>query len=654
MILLTMLIFTVGNLEAANYYFSTSTGDDSRTNGVAQHSSTPWKTIEKLNSISTLLKPGDSIFFKRGDVFHGTITLKSSGTGTAPIVITAYGNGINPVISGVTTLNAWKLYSKGIYTSNCSACKSVSVNMVLINGVQQAMGRYPNSGYLTYTTHRHNKSIGGILNGNPTDWRGAELVIRKNHWLIDRCLIGECSGGKISYSEGSATEPTDGFGFFFQNDPRAIDKFGEWFYDRVTENIMLYFGNYPPSSYSIEVSVINNLLVMDGCHSIRIQNLSLTGAASRAFYIKNSKDIQIRNCAVDLSATDGIVGSGSVNLLVQSTIINHALNDAINLDSSCRMAIVRDNRIKNTGMIPGMGKSGSGTYQALSIFGANSLVIGNEIDSTGYNAIYFGGDGTTIENNLITNFCTTKDDGAGIYIGDWFPSAGKRILGNIILMGQGVKEGTNEKNLLPVEGIYIDDNSANVEISSNAVADCSDAGIKIHNARNIRLDGNILFNNGNQLLVAHDNLQPNSPVRDLQARKNIFFSLKPEQPCLYIYSVNDDLGSMALMDSNFYYRPATDRSYIKAVANIWSAKTVANDFSLSRWQEDYRQDQHSKTIASTTDLKKIVFEYNFSPKMKQISQQATYLMPGHVGVASTMQLQPYQATIYFKSTGNKY
>src|SRR4029078_6284111 len=88
---LTAILLTV-NASATNYYFSSSSGDDNRSSSQAQNSATPWKTISKLNSIFSTLNGGDVIYFKRGDVFYGGITVSKSGSSTSSLIkFDAYG-----------------------------------------------------------------------------------------------------------------------------------------------------------------------------------------------------------------------------------------------------------------------------------------------------------------------------------------------------------------------------------------------------------------------------------------------------------------------------------------------------------------------------------------------------------------------------------
>jgi len=48
-----------------------------------------------------------------------------------------------PVISGLSSLSLWSETSKGVYKT-ISTSHLPEMKMLLLNGIQQAMGRYPN------------------------------------------------------------------------------------------------------------------------------------------------------------------------------------------------------------------------------------------------------------------------------------------------------------------------------------------------------------------------------------------------------------------------------------------------------------------------------------------------------------------------------
>src|SRR4051794_6877824 len=106
--LLSVLAISLGvSANAKNYYFSSSQGDDNRSSSQAQNSSTPWRSIDKLNSYFKYLQPGDKIYFKSGDTFYGAIYTTRSGSSSSPITFSSYGSGSKPVISGLTTVTSW-------------------------------------------------------------------------------------------------------------------------------------------------------------------------------------------------------------------------------------------------------------------------------------------------------------------------------------------------------------------------------------------------------------------------------------------------------------------------------------------------------------------------------------------------------------------
>ncbi len=78
------------------FYVDSLLGNDSF-NGLSM--STPFRSIVAINRLS--LKPGDRVYFKRGQTFSGIkLYLEDSGSNENPIVFGAYGNGTLPVLDG--------------------------------------------------------------------------------------------------------------------------------------------------------------------------------------------------------------------------------------------------------------------------------------------------------------------------------------------------------------------------------------------------------------------------------------------------------------------------------------------------------------------------------------------------------------------------
>lgn len=83
---------SLGCLAQNKTYYVSSSGND---NSDGLSPSTPWKSIEKVNSRTFL--PGDKILFKGGDVWHGQLFPQGSGNDGNPITLSSYGVG-RPVI----------------------------------------------------------------------------------------------------------------------------------------------------------------------------------------------------------------------------------------------------------------------------------------------------------------------------------------------------------------------------------------------------------------------------------------------------------------------------------------------------------------------------------------------------------------------------
>jgi hypothetical protein len=108
--------------SATTYYVSSSTGNDANS---GTSLSTAWQTIAHVNART--FQPGDSILFKRGDVWNESLVPPSSGSSGSPIAFDAYGTGAPPNLTGHYTVpatawvpvtgNAWKAPVPSTYTT---------------------------------------------------------------------------------------------------------------------------------------------------------------------------------------------------------------------------------------------------------------------------------------------------------------------------------------------------------------------------------------------------------------------------------------------------------------------------------------------------------------------------------------------------------
>jgi len=650
---LFLFCFAYNKGESANYYFSSGTGIDSRTSTEAQNLLTPWKTLTKLNAFMSSLQPGDSVLFKRGEVFYGSFTVTKSGTAALPITFSAYGSGAKPEISGLTSLSIWTNKSTNVWEADCPTC-GTSVNNLLINDVPQQIGRYPNitdtkKGYLFFESHVSNTQITDNQLPASPDWTGGELVVRTNHWLIDRAPIVQHSGNAINYTGSSSFTTENNWGYFIQNHPLTLDKYGEWYYNPTTKKVLVYTNAANPSSIAVEVATVGTLVSIQSQKYIRLNNLEFTGSNTVAIDMSYAQSVNINNCIISSSGLNGINAISSSFISFENNAITNTKNNALYFYWDCNNSTIRNNSILNTGTFAGSGKNNMDSYIAITIYGTQNMVEYNNIDSTGYIPIFFIGDYTTIKNNYITNFLFTKDDGGGIYLGgDGCASTvvlqSRKVIGNILLNGIGAPEGTN--NIYGYAwGIDLDDNISNVEVNGNTMANMEIAGLFLHNAHEIAITNNTSYNNEEQFSIEYGSC-PAGLIRNLTFNNNILFAKTATQLIFNFQTSANDAGSFGVFDNNYYCRPL----------NVNQAMAVnTSRYNLAQWQTAYGKDANSKTsplkFTSNPD-ENIRFEYNATQTPKVIALTHEYIDVKSTNYSGSITLQPYTSVVLLKKSGS--
>nr|WP_319509289.1 right-handed parallel beta-helix repeat-containing protein [uncultured Draconibacterium sp.] len=634
-IALSFITFSVG---ATNYYVSAS-GDDGNS-GTSE--SLAWRSLAKVSS--TTFKPGDQVLFRKGDTFNGTLKVKGSGSATSPIKIGAYGSGAMPVISGLSKVTGWELHENGIYKASIDNISQL--NLVLLNSKPVAMGRYPNSGYLTFESHSGTSTIIDNELSSQPNWTGAVAVVRTNHWIIDRNKITSHSGKTITFQASSGYTPRDGFGYFIQSDLRTLDQKGEWYYNNGV--LYMYFGSDTPGSNTVEVGVVDQLANMQLIQYIEFNNIEFKGANQYGLYVDYADNIKIQGCRISAIGLDGIHARGAKNLEVRSNVVSNCLSIGVKTKWDSNDAKFIENTITDIGMLPGMGGSADGTYMGLSTKSKNALIQYNHIERVGYNGIDFHGDNSKVENNYVNKFCQYKDDGGGIYsffeTNTAFRFTGVKILNNIILNGGGHEEdyGVNPNSPNQVEGIYTDGLTNSFEIAGNTIAYTASAGIFLNQPRWHNIHSNTLF--GNKKAQFHwNNLKMNGITPGGNAvSNNIVFNPNTEQHSMHLSDGHGvEILSFGTSNSNKYVTIEGDKPsfYTVTYNGSWN-----NDYyDLNEWKATFNRDINSQQFE--TPANEYVFEYNNTKSSKTIALRRGMVDLNGKKYSGSITISPYSSVV---------
>jgi parallel beta-helix repeat protein len=636
-IFLSLMIVCLSLVSKATTYYVSNNGNDTYS-GIS--TALPWKTLDKVNA--TTFKAGDQILFERGSTFYGSLTVNQSGASGNPITFGAYGTGVNPVITGFTTVTAWTDLGSNIWESTNTVSTLSTCNMVTVNGVNTAMGRYPNAdltngGFLTIQSNPSTTSITNTtLTGTP-NWTGAELVMRSNDWTMEKRTITSQSGSTLNYN--TACSPVINYGFFIQNDSRTLDQQNEWYFNPSTKKIRMYSASQPTN---VKVTSVDDLFTFSASIGyVNVDGIDFSGANSRALYRwaygtlpQKVHNINITNCYITYCGTDA-VSVCSYTLNVENNTISETNGIAMNLSSS-RNVVVRNNAIHNSSLLPGMGVSFSAIQVGEST--NNTILIEyNSITNTGHNAISFGADTTTIKNNFIDTFNTILDDGAGIYGG-----SNCKITNNIVLNGIGAWKGTAKTNGGLVCGIYLDDNSNHNEVGYNTVSGCAWIGLYLHNTNTNNLHHNVIYNNNTQLRTADDNL--GGDVFGNLIQNNQFIAKSSTQMVCDFSSNQNNLTGIGTFDNNYYARPINEGNTISTNQPSGSASRT-----LENWKTFSGQDANSKASPQTiTDVNDLQFEYNATKTAKTVTLSQSMIDVKGTKYTGSIILQPYTSVVLMK------
>jgi hypothetical protein len=522
------------------------------------------------------------------------------------------------------------------------------------------MGRYPKFGWLTYESHTKNSSIVDYqLKGFP-DWTGAEVVIRKSRYLIDRHIISRHSGSTINYLSkidamgNNGAMPTKLNGYFLQGHIATLSilinksvSIGDWYYNPSNNKFYMYFGSLRPDKYSVKATNTNITTNLQSKTYLTFNNIDFEGGNKYTTYMTNScSDITYKNCTWRNSGGFAFLMEKSNFIsFTNCSIKNSSGNGGHLLSNDCT---INGMTVDHVGMLAGMGNNGDGNSNGLVISGNNNSVSNIRITNTGYNGLQFAGSRFTLKNFFIDSFCVIKDDGGGLYCyNDASPN--KVIENGIILNGQNALEGGRgdvSELYGKAHGVYLDDLSANITLDNVYIANCSRSGIFIHCAHDISILNCLSFNNDIQIYF--EEYKPGL-IYNIAGTGNKFIAKTENQLTAFYHCYGrTNFSNYGKSDNNVYARPISEGATIRTLLDGVSSQ---KNISLTAWINNYGQDANStRSLTTTKNLSDFKFNYNPLASPLVLSLGAPYKDVKNKNYNGRVVISPYQAVVLIKVT----
>jgi hypothetical protein len=467
--------------------FVAPNGNDSNPGTIGQ----PYLTIQRCATSVY----GASTCMVRAGTYHETVTPNSG------ITIMPW-NSESVTVDGTDPVINWTVYQGSIYRAGI-ALNSDDTNQLFVGAQMMTEARWPNGDdlfHVNWANAQAGTSDSQLVDSYlpNIDWTGAKVRFLSGSDTFSgqtATIIGSATGtltmsldspdesgtipGTVFQLQQGAIQPQAGGLYYLYRSLVALDKQGEWFYDR--SNTVLYFwapGNVDPNTLNVRAKRRQYGFDLRGRTNVTIQNIDIFGCSvnmdtasvnnildgNNARYISQFTDFvapELSSWSLH-SADSGIILNGSGNTLRNSTI-EWSAGDGVALLGTSNT--VENNLIVNTGYA---GNSASGIY----LEGSGHGVLKNTVQTSGSTSLRIYSSAGALANNneiaynnILSSMMLT-DDAGGVYACCDYAVSGTRIHHNWLhdtqtpfLLGPGY----------PRTGMYIDENSSGFEVDQNVL-----------------------------------------------------------------------------------------------------------------------------------------------------------------------------------------
>ena len=643
--------------QATNYYLSATGNDNYSGTSTLQ----PWKTIQYLNKQQ--LKAGDSVLFKRGNSFYGELVCSYSGNKTKPIVYAAYGAGTMPEITGAVIIKKFSPFKNDIYAANITQ----NILAVFINNQQQILARYPNTGFNIMQNGVGNTVtfIDSILTQPDGYWNGANIRFRTWDWEVRTSIVNSFANNTVTIKDSSTNNLAKGWGYYFDGKFELLDTTGEWFYDKVEQQLFFY-SMVKPTDNITAVTLLNGITIKKNVQYVTISQLQIRQFFDNGIILAgNNRYISISNNNIQQIDKTGIfINEVALHCNVSNNKITKINGRGI-FALEPEYLLIKENNVSDIGNTMGYGISG--VNNMIGIVVANNEIVKeagshiaqyntirkNVVDSIGYVGIRMDGANSIMEYNNINNVMGKLSDGAAVYC--WSISKNythhNQIHHNIVSNVSGSNYGTPSGPNPAANGIYIDNNCYNILVENNIVLNISASGIHINSdSYNNVVKNNTIYNCLSGFSVA-EWAKPSATFGNNFTKNNIFLLAPLQRAITLINFLLPGTKGMVSMDSNRYYHFWGD-TLMTDIFNIKNTtgnpQRITNEYDFNGLQKIMRYEKSGKSIRKIKGINsiaqsKLLYNNTGSIKTIQLTGKEYYSLQGKK--INEVILKPYHSFI---------
>jgi len=551
-----------GYLGATTYYVDATGGNDAF---AGTSTASPWKTLKQVNGSS--FSPGDSVLFKRGESWHESLVIPSSGTAAQPITFGAYGSGDLPLFDG-TYANfpqplQWAQVQGNIYKTTQPSWPN-NPGLLIYKGAAK-----PPITTLQFTAVPAILKKGAVLLQTDTHYTNLWVTSISGNAVSGITFFKIYENEKVYARQLNASGLEEHLGSLGL--PKSITSLtgltesGHWYWHEVEKSIYLYSATDPNT---IEVKIAQLTTGINSAHQdyVIIQDIAVQGYKDTGVLLTGTQNALVQNMHVaDIGASSpyktGILINNSKNNTIKNNTVESALRVGIGIFAVNAQPFSHGNTVTGNTVL----YSGSAGISLSS----NGQLIANTVENN------------TIVGNTVLYSNTLSYDAAGIYA--LFIGAGNKIQSNTVKYGgsrelrsSGVMiEGGNDPSIKPVT------------VDRNTIENNSLAGISVSGKSHV-ITNNILRNNGvpswdNAQLVFFNSFSANAA--SCTAQNNVMEGTSKQ----ILVSVLNGMGPGSLphtINNNTYCST-------NSTPFCWSGSTCANPIDFNTWKNESGHDSAS-------------------------------------------------------------